>query len=66
LTSNSALDQLVREAPSGLPFSDGEVRAVRTGQKLKRAFKNYQKAVKAYRSFVIDGVVPDGEKPADG
>lgn len=58
-----ALDELVLEAPSGLPFSDGQRRIVQSGQRLKFAFEKYEEAVQRYRSFVVDGVVPDEDTP---
>ena len=58
-----ALDELVMEAPSGLPFSDGQRQIVQSGQRLKFAFEKYEEAVKRYRNFVMDDVVPDEETP---
>ena len=58
-----AIDELVNQAPSGLPFSDGQLRIVQSGQALKLAFERYQEAVQQYRSFVIEGIVPDEEEP---
>ena len=58
-----AIDELVKQAPSGLPFSDGQLRIVQSGRALKLAFERYQEAVQRYRSFVIEGILPDEDKP---
>ena len=58
-----AIDELVKQAPSGLPFSDGQLRIVQSGRALRLAFERYQEAVQQYRRFVIEGILPDAEKP---
>ena len=52
------VDDLVRDCPSGIPLSDGQVRIVKAGQRLRRTFERYQNAFRRYYDFVLFGIVP--------
>ncbi|HUA61683.1 MAG TPA: hypothetical protein VML19_23210 [Verrucomicrobiae bacterium] len=53
--------EIVAEAPSGLPLSDGLTRIVQAGKASRAAFEKYEQAVRRYRDFVDRAVVPDKE-----
>lgn len=56
-----ALDEVVRDAPSGIPFSDGQVRIVQSAKALRIAFEKYREALTRYSDFVTRGIVPKGQ-----
>jgi hypothetical protein len=56
--------EIVKEAPSGIPLVDGQQRIIQSGKKMKLAFQKYQQALKQYRAFLTDGIVPE-EDPGD-
>ena len=53
-----ALDEVVRDAPSGIPFSDGQVRIVQRATALRTAFEKYREALTRYSDFVGPRVPP--------
>ena len=53
-----ALDEVVRDAPSGIPFSDGQVRIVQRAKALRIAFEKYREALTRYSDFVTRETVP--------
>lgn len=56
-----ALDEVVRDAPSGIPFSDGQVRIVQSATALRIAFEKYREALTRYSDFVMRGIVPNDQ-----
>lgn len=61
-----ALDEVVRDAPSGIPFSDGQVRIVQSATALRTAFEKYREALTRCSDFVMRGIVPkDQDKPRE-
>jgi len=59
-----ALDEVVRDAPSGIPFSDGQVRLVQRANALQIAFEKYREALTRYSDFITRGAVPADFKDA--
>ena len=57
-----ALDEIVRDAPSGIPFSDGQVRIVQSATALRIAFEKYREALTRYSDFVKRGIVPKDQE----
>lgn len=61
-----ALDEVVRDAPSGIPFSDGQVRIVQSATALRIAFEKYHEALTRYSDFVTRGILPkDQDEPRE-
>lgn len=56
-----AATAIVKEAPSGIPLPDGQVRIVQATQRLKLAFETYQKALKGYGEFLKQEIPPEDE-----
>ena len=57
-----AFDEVVRDAPSGIPFSDGQVRIVQSATALRIAFEKYREALTRYSDFVMRGIVPKDQQ----
>jgi hypothetical protein len=51
--------EIVKQAPSGIPLPDGQQRIVQSGKQMRLAFQKYQQALKQYRAFLADGIVPE-------
>jgi len=60
----SMIDSIVRDAPSGLPFPDGQHRCILAAQHAESAFAEYKQAFAEFWNYVNRGVTPDkGETP---
>jgi len=57
--------EIIKEAPSGIPLPDGQVRIMQAGQKMRFAFQKYEYALKRYRAFVTGEIVPDDDPGGD-
>jgi hypothetical protein len=51
--------EIIKEVPSRLSASDGVTRIVQAGKVTRVAFEKYQQALKRYRDFKDQGVVPE-------
>ena len=51
--------EILMDAPSGIPLPDGQYRIAKQMSYVKRAFSEYQAALKRYKDFVEHGIVPD-------
>jgi len=51
--------EIIKEAPSGIPASDGVTRIFQAGKVTRLAFEKYQQALKRYRDFKDLGIVPE-------
>ncbi|HEY1240732.1 MAG TPA: hypothetical protein VGF16_09260 [Bryobacteraceae bacterium] len=60
-----ALDEVVRDAPSGIPFSDGQVRIVQRANALRIAFEKYREALTHYSDFITRGAVPQNRDDSE-
>jgi hypothetical protein len=47
------LDDVICEAPEGLPLSDGRLLLMQSGRRLTEAFEKYQDALQKYYDFVV-------------
>ena len=51
--------ELIMEVPSGIPAPDGMVRILNAGKEARSAFAKYQRAVKRYREFIDQRIIPE-------
>ena len=56
-----AVDDVIRQAPEGLPLSDGKLLLMQSGRRLTEAFEKYQDALQKYYDFVVRK--PDPKEP---
>jgi hypothetical protein len=47
---------VVKEVPSGIPQPDGTLRILQAGQASRVAFQNYERALKRFADFTLEGV----------
>jgi hypothetical protein len=56
----SIVDDIVREAPDGIPLSDWKHQCVRTAREAAAAFEDYKNAFQKFWDYVIHGREPEG------
>ena len=52
-------DSLIREIPSGVRTSDGELRIRQSGEASRAALRNYTLALKRFSQYTLSGIVPE-------
>ena len=53
--------EVIRNVPFGLPHPDGQLLLKQAYERVDAAFQQYQRAVKRYRDFVDEGILPDAD-----
>ena len=63
--SLARFQEVVNDAPSGLPYPDGTTRVSQAGLEVRRALAQYMQAVKRQNEFAVNRAIDGGSDPAE-